>query len=700
MAPSRPEANWPVLGAIGAGVLLVAAALGLGAFYLFFSDSGADRAPIAMVAVRSSGGSAIGYAYVGDGEAEPIPAAGEYTVYLTAADDRVRVITDVRADGDSPFTLPTRLAGDDAAVDPELSADIRSVIDAFTTVKLAEYTAYEAASGGYAEPLFTDAGGDPTDALDRLYAIYADAVPLEGPTLDALARLDAKAASAGAGPLYAGQPPLLPRAGIWDGIKDSFNAFFGYAGAAGERASAAILETFDEMTPDERDEAVSFLPPAITGGAGSYDDLASKLRNGELNNSAAQIRRQLWQDPGFAAAAQDLCDCNRPDLHTAHTEGAELASKGADLNVAVVKTVLGEVFPDISTGFDYADKANEWAEYAREVYKDPLAAAEGSLRGKLEEQIAGRIKDDLEACCGDDLDPDLLEQAAGALAKNAVEQVPTVFIPTPTPENTPRPTRTTAAPLTPTTPPTHAPTSVPTARPSVSTTVTETTTVTVTTTTTTTTPTVTPTSTPTKVPATATKPPPPTPTKLPTDTPVPTNTPVPVPTATPQPTATSTPLPVVQFSGSLFEPVTSGSVDSLASSVSLTADFAAGTLSGTISGGGAGDRTFTCTVNNQVVDTAVVTYTTSYSATFSGSFAPGGGGFGGTISVGGSVSGLLTTPFEHQACVAYNNQPIPGLGGWSGTGTISGVASPSSVSFSTSWTAGSATAGGTASLYP
>ncbi len=656
-----------------------------------------------MVAVRSSGGPAIGYAYVGDGAAQPVPAEGAYTVYLTDGDARVLILADVSANGEAPLDFPTDLGGSGAAVDRETAADIRTVIDAFSYVKLTEYTALEASSGGYENRLFTEGDGDPNEALDRLYVLYSDAAHREGTVLDALAHLDARAASSGAGPRFAAGPPLLPLAGIWDSIKDSFNGFFGYAGEAGERASGSILKTFDEMTPDERDDAVAFLPPAITGGASSYDDLAAKLRNGELNDSAAQIRRQLWQDPGFAAAAQDLCDCNRPDLQTAHTEGAELVSKGADLNVAVVKTVLGEVFPDISTGFDYADKANEWAEYAREVYQDPLAAGEKTLRAALEKKIADRIKEDLEACCGDDLDPDLLDEAVGALAENAVSQVPTVFIPTPTPENTPRPTKTSVAPPTATTRPTDTPTTVATAtvKASMTTTVTETTTGTVTTTTTpTVTSTTTSTSTPTKVPATATKPPAATATKAPTIAPTPIPTSTPLPTATSLPTATPTTPPQVQFTGGIYEPVASGSVDSLASTVSLTVNFATGTLSGTISGGGAGDRTFTCTLDGQVIDYAIVSYTTSYNATFSGAFTPPGGGFGGSISVSGSVSGTLATPFDHPACTHLNSGQIPGLGGWSGSGTISGTAAPGSVFLSTSWTAGGATAGGSVTLFP
>ena len=202
----------------------------------------------------------------------------------------------------------------------------------------------------------------------------------------------------------------------------------------------------------------------------------------------------------------------------------------------------------------------------------------------------------------------------------------------------------------------------------------------------------------------------------PTDTPTPTSA-APDPTATPTPTsnpptatstsgpptatATATTVPAFVLSGSISESVANGTIDGLSSSASITVNYATGSISGTLSGAGGASRTFTCAVGNgPVIDSAVVAYTSSYSATLTGSVDPATGSGGGSMTVGGTVSGALTTPFDHPDCTHLNSGQIPGLGSWSGSGTFSGSFTPTGGSLSTSWTAGVASTGGGGALGP
>ncbi len=325
----------------------------------------------------------------------------------------------------------------------------------------------------------------------------------------------------------------LASAGVWASVKDSLLGFFGYAGDAGKRAAADVLNVANQMSPDDMADAFADVPPGLTGGARDFDELAEKLSSGALAANAAQIRSALWRNTSFYGAAQGACDCGRPELSTAHKEGAELATRGVDLNVTVVKTVLGNVFPDITTGIDYADKASEWAEYARDVYVNPLGTAEAGARDTIAERIKARIQSDLEKCCPG-LDGDLVEEAAGAIAKGVLDTVPEVFAATPaaTPVATAEPTSTPTAPLTSTPSATSEPISTAAA---------------------TATPTETP---PQPTPTPSAEAPTPTPTPTPSaEDPTPTPTPgAEAPTPTPSATATPTPTPtaatVSNFAGS------------------------------------------------------------------------------------------------------------------------------------------------------
>ncbi|HMO94703.1 MAG TPA: hypothetical protein PKD27_01205, partial [Tepidiformaceae bacterium] len=326
---------------------------------------------------------------------------GTYRIVAVNHDDRVTAF--------EQFTLSqpsqVRLATGYDLHDPQLARDIRQVARALLRIDHARLLSLEAASTGFTVPLFTDAHptlADTVTRIERMNAALAAAAAETHAMEAALSRIDTfgspPSAKAASPPLSVSIRPALTF-GVFDAIKDKLLGFFRFAGAAGERAAADIARVAEELSPDQREDAFLDVAPGLTGGARNFDELLQKLQSGELNSSAAQVRAQLWANAEFSSAAQNVCNCNNPALTTAHTEGAELVTKGAELNVQVIKTVLGDVFPGISDGFDYADKADEWAEYLRDVYQDPLGQLDAAARAAIAERLKERILGDMEGCC-------------------------------------------------------------------------------------------------------------------------------------------------------------------------------------------------------------------------------------------------------------------------------------------------------------
>ncbi len=684
-------------------------------------SSDAEERGLLVLATRLEPAPARLVVYAADPSSDSFELSpGTYSIEATDG-ERVATLGEVDVRAGEAVSLPGELDDSNSERDTETAEAIGAIAGATLLVDRTRLTALEAASANQTRPLFAEGDDDVSATLDELWALYAEAGAVSPTTLDAIEHLRERlawrpATNEGAPKLVALGPALAPAQeglkesveGAWESIKESFENFFGYAGAAGERASGDILIVAEEMTAEELEDAFAMVSPALTGGASNFQEMLDGVARGDLDDTAAQIRSQLWADPTFASIAQEQCVCNSPSLSTAHQEGAELVTRGAELQAAIVQTALAAQFPGMTEGFEKAeewiekadewrDQGNEWVEYLDEVYADPLGALEDAGRERLEEALADRIGADI-ALRFPGMDEEVADRLTSALSGAVIERVPELAdlvaeddepssdgdgegdggegdgedggggtSPWAAPSAGPQPTRSVAEASPPAADaPTATPVATATSIPA---------------------PTRTSTSTPTASPTAS-----PTSTVTPTATPTATTAPPPPPTAT---ATATTAAPVVSGSVVFIETVSGGSIDAFQTTADLVADFGAGSVSGSLSGGGGGDRSFNCFVEGgPVLDTATVRYSASYSASFGGSLS-GEGAFSAGFSASGSISGQLVAPFTHPDCTHLNSEPIPGLGGFSGSGSVSGVVSPAgAISISSSWSVGGASVAG------
>jgi cell division septation protein DedD len=445
------------------GVLCIA----LG-YYLFFSNGaslfsrGRASTPVVAVALRTDGGDPVLSTYAGDPDENPfwLPV-GVYYLEAFDQDETLLLMSGVtitdQSLGQGMVAFPLDFSSEGVYINAAQIEEIRDVFNFAISLDLCRLTFFEIASEDFSVPLYESAEDIQIEALDRLFALYDDMVSREDPSILALTHFEGRAATAGA--WEQGGHMAVPSRGLFD----SFVNFFGFARGAGERASQDVVGISALMTPQEKQDAFEMLPPALVGGATNYDEMIQKLKNGELNNNATQIRKNLMSDVGFAAAAQDFKKNGRPGLSIAHKEGAELVKRGAELQVEVVKKVLGDTLPGIDKGFDYADKVNEWAEFVKGAYTNPLGTLEGYTRGQVKGMISERIKNQLIKMGVPDYELDTLVDKLSDQVMAKIPEFTKPATPTPTvkPSKTPKPTKTTKPPPGPTDTPGPSPTPEP-----------------------------------------------------------------------------------------------------------------------------------------------------------------------------------------------------------------------------------------------
>ena len=421
--------------------------------------------------------------YIGNPTSDPFRLpAGRYYIEAVDAAGLVATLGIQTATDAEVVELPVSLATAGGATRSERGQQLTTVVTALVVAERAKLAALKSISGGFTTELFDVAAVDSPGDFDRLMALFAELAESQADTIGAVDAIEVRAAA------VVPQAALLTGSlsanrnihfGVFGSIKDTLLGFFGYAGDAGMRAREDIINVGSRLNPDDKQDAFDFIPQAHRGGAGDFDEYLNRLRSGELDDSAATVRAALVRTSvGFAAAAQDDLG-DRPGLSIAHREGAELVRRGAELNVQVIKTVLGDVFPGIGQGFDMADDVSEWLEYVRDVYRDPLGSLEASARERITDALKDRIKDRLEELglpLSDDEIDDLADQASSYLVDAIPElapdlrellaqaqdtaaagptRAPAPVAPQPRPTSTPSPTATAA--------PTSAPTRVPTA---------------------------------------------------------------------------------------------------------------------------------------------------------------------------------------------------------------------------------------------
>ncbi|HEX9870231.1 MAG TPA: hypothetical protein VGC99_16880, partial [Candidatus Tectomicrobia bacterium] len=372
-------------------------------------DSGAASEPaVAAVALRLDEGLPQLAAFVG-----PITAAwslpeGDYQIGALNQDGQILLLSETQITDES-INWQADFQSADSGEAAEQAAAIRTIATFLVQAEEAKLTALENSSGGFSAPLFSTDPGQ--GELDELYDRYAAIAVQEEAVMDALELVFGSRLSEGRSPKVAAPAR---------GLTDSLFGFFGYAGGAGERARERILKISNELSPEDKADAFNAVREGFRGNADNFDKFLANLLSGDLDTQAAQIESDMRNAPGFGAAARVG---GAGVGQVVHKEGAELVTKGFELQADVIKGVLGNVFPDITQGFDLADKANEWANYIETIYKDPLAAAEGEARDALQDKIKQRILSDLQRCCPS-MGEDLVDQLADKISQEAVNAIP------------------------------------------------------------------------------------------------------------------------------------------------------------------------------------------------------------------------------------------------------------------------------------
>ena len=274
-------------------------------------------------------------------------------------------------------------------------------------------TYFEIVSNGFQDPLFTNdtllSWSDEEKLMDTFNPL-GDSQTVVAAVQAFQSRADAsKSYDQGQGILVAPQPGLI----------DSVLSFFGILDEENDRAQQEILAMYGAIkTPGEKEESFSALDASQLGGAANFDEFIEKVRNDEIQDLTS-IRRDLMLFGPMEGIMQDLNpDSNRPGGEIIHRVGGEAVSRGAELNVEVIKSVLTASFPGIDQGFDYADKANEWAEYIHLIYTDPLQALGDTIKGQATDAIKNQVKSQFQS-----LFPDMDEADVDYFVDQIVEEV-------------------------------------------------------------------------------------------------------------------------------------------------------------------------------------------------------------------------------------------------------------------------------------
>lgn len=415
MPQSKPK-KWFVFAGVGGflviGICLVLAVAGI---LLFRADifSGEERTtarsstPVMAVAMRVDNGQPILTAYAADPDSDPLflPAG---TYYIEAFDQNQNIIRttfvslgDISLGGEQ-LELPADFA-ESGYQDQRHIDDLYTITNFLIELDMARLTYLQIVSDDYQYALY----GTPEDIdlgeLDRLYAAYDQMLADEESVTAALSNFEWRAQNLSS---YHGGGHLARPS---RGFVSSFLDFFGYAGGAGERARNDIVQAAATMTAAQREEAFIMVSGNLVNNAANFDEMLEMLASGDLDNNAAQIRKNLMSDPVFGGTIQDMHGSNRPGLAIAHQEGSQLVIKGANLNIDIIKTVLADHFSGIDQGFDYADQINKWSQFANDFYNDPTAALQGLTVEEIKSAINDRIKNDL-------ISAGITEDAAGEMS--------------------------------------------------------------------------------------------------------------------------------------------------------------------------------------------------------------------------------------------------------------------------------------------
>ena len=176
--------------------------------------------------------------------------------------------------------------------------------------------------------------------------------------------------------------------------------------------------------------------PEQAAGVANGEEFKRRLDAGELDAQASRLHTQLLDvslssvdAPRYSNLAQDE---NALLAQVAFEEGAKGLKRGAELNVEATLAVLNTAFPGIQDGVDYAKQADEYAEYAGDVYHDPTGAALGLIKDELDERLVEplgeRLDERFESAFGEDLAELISDVASDAVGFGAPSEALTAGV--------------------------------------------------------------------------------------------------------------------------------------------------------------------------------------------------------------------------------------------------------------------------------
>lgn len=295
----------------------------------------------------------------------------------------------------------------------EAAQQIEDLVRFLVGVDNVRLTYFEIVSNGFQQPLFTNNNELTWDDEEKLMSTFTKL----GDPQEVSAAMSAFITRAEATRSY--QPIKPGLSAPTPGIINSVLSFFGIVDDENDIARQQVLDMYAAIkNPYELEESFSALDENQKAGAANFNEFIEKVRSGEIKDMI-KVRRNLMELGPMEGIMMDLHpDSNRPGGEIIHRVGAEAVSRGAELNVEIIKEVLTITFPGMDQGFEYADKVNEWAEFIHQVYTDPLQAAGDELQGQVTDVIKDRIKTQFQT-----LFPEMDEDDVDELVDQVTEQV-------------------------------------------------------------------------------------------------------------------------------------------------------------------------------------------------------------------------------------------------------------------------------------
>jgi hypothetical protein len=410
-----------------AGLVLVII-LGIGTLFGYkggWLDFGPRRShSVTAIAYRVDDGLAYMSLYVGRPDDHPFTLpAGVY--YIEAFDQagqgislgRVAVTSE---DGESAFTAFPRDFTKSSCLLSELqTGQVETLAEFLLLVDYARLTYIDIVSNGFANSPYGGEEDIPLSALEPMEALFAEMAQSDKAVTEAAQVFQVRALAT------TSHEPVKATLSVrrWFNLADKFRSFFGLYNKNAESARNEIVMVYNTLPPDQRAEAFDMVDPANRGGAQNYDEFVQKIKDGQISDTTAlDARREFHGDPFYSETVQNAVPgMNRPHLNIAHQEGGAAVTAGAELYVEIIKSVLTTQFPDIKNGVEYAEKADKWSNYVRDLLSDPTKALENYTTDQIKDYLSERIKVDLGEI-NPGLDEDEIGEIASALADRITQQ--------------------------------------------------------------------------------------------------------------------------------------------------------------------------------------------------------------------------------------------------------------------------------------